>query len=100
MDRLFERYADPFSFMQNMIRVGRFSEFVEQLWTTSEKERNDREIWEFYLHRVLDKTFDDFKEELRVQAMNRNISERDLEATINHSMNILENFNPEKGGEA
>ena len=100
MDRLFARYADPFSFMQNMIRVERFSEFVESLWTTTEKERNDREVWEFYLHRVLDKTLDEFKEELRVQAMNRNISARELETTINHSMNILKNFNPEKGGES
>ena len=100
MDRLFVRYADPFSFMQNMIRAGRFSEFVEKLWDTDMQERNDREVWEFYLHRVFDKSLDAFKEELRTNAINRNLSKRDLEATMKNSMDILCNFNPEKGGEA
>ena len=100
MDRLFARYADPFSFISGMIRTGRFREFVESMWNTDAKERNDREIWEFFLHRVFNKSFDDFKEELRINAMNSNMSERTIETTIKHSMNILQNFNPEKGGEA
>ena len=100
MDLLFKRYADPFSFINGMILTGRFHEFVVSLRDTDEKEKNDREIWEFYLHRVLDKSFDGFKEELRINAANRHLSERTIETTINHSMNILQNFNPEKGGEA
>lgn len=100
MDLLFARYADPFSFINGMIRTGRFREFVYSLSDAVEKEKNDREIWEFYLHRVFNKTFDGFKEELRINAENRNMSDRTIETTINHSMNILQNFNPEKGGEA
>ena len=100
MDLLFKRYADPFSFINGMILTGRFREFVDSLWNTDEKEKNDQEVWEFFLHRVFDKSFDSFKEELRINAANRNLSERTIETTINHSMNILQNFNPEKGGEA
>lgn len=100
MDLLFKRYADPFSFINGMILTGRFHEFVVSMWNTETKEQNDREIWEFYLHRVLDKSFDDFKEELRINAENRNMSERTIETTVQHSMNILQNFNPLKGGDA
>lgn len=100
MDRLYQRYAYPFSFIQDMISVGRFCEFVDNLWTTTEKEQNDRELWEFYLHRIYDKSFDAFKEELRIHAMNRNLSAQNLEATIKNSMSILNKLKPEKGGEA
>ena len=100
MDLLFARYADPFSFINGMILTGRFCEFVVSIWNKTEKEKDDREIWEFFLHRVYDKSFDGFKEELRNNAKNRNMSERTIETTVNHSMNILQNFNPEKGGEA
>lgn len=100
MDRLFARYADPFSFINGMIRTGRFCEFVGNLWVTDSTERNDREIWEFFLHRIFDKSFDEFKEELRINAMNRNMSARTFETTINESMKILQKLSPEKGGEA
>lgn len=100
MDRLFARYADPFSFINGMIQTGRFREFVDSLWFTSEQEKNDREIWDFFLHRIFDKSFDDFKEELRINSMNRNMSERTVETTIIDSMNILKKISPEKGGEA
>lgn len=100
MDRLFARYADPFSFINGMIRTDRFNWFVSNLWETDVKEKNEREIWEFYLHRVYDKSLDSFKEELKINAANRTLSERTIETTVNYSMNILQNFNPEKGGEA
>ena len=100
MDLLFVRYADPFSFINGMIRTGRFREFVESLWNTDAREKHDREIWEFFLHRVFDKSLDGFKEELRIDAMNRNMSARTFETTIIESMNILQKLSPEKGGEA
>ena len=99
MDRLFARYADPFSFINGMLLTGCFCDFVMNLWETDVKEKNEREIWEFYLYRIHDKSFDAFKEELRLNAAHKNMSERTIETTVKHSMNLLQNFNPEKGGE-
>ena len=94
MDLLFARYADPFSFVNGMILTDRFTDFVLALWNTNVKEKSDREVWEFFVHRVYDKTFNDFKEELIVQTQNRNMSERAIETTINESMKILQKLSP------
>ena len=99
MDRLYQRYADPFSFINGMILSGRFHEFVISFWNSTQKERNEEKSWEFYLHRVFEGSFDDFMKAQKTEADHRNMSERTIETTINESMKILNNFNPEKGGD-
>lgn len=98
MDRLYQRYADPFSFINGMILSGRFCEFVKSFWNTTEKETNEERSWQFYLHKVFEGTFEAFMSDMKTTAENQNMSERTIETTINHSMNILNNFNPEKEG--
>jgi hypothetical protein len=98
MDRLYQRYADPFSFINGMIRSGRFHEFVRSFWNNTQKELNEEKSWEFYLHRVLEGSFDDFMKAQKTDADHRNMSGRTIETTVNESMNILKNFNPEKSG--
>ena len=100
MDLLFKRYASPFSFVDGMIQAGRFSEFVDQFITKVAKEKTEKLSWEYFLHRVFDKSFNEFKEELENDAENQNLSEQDIETTVNHTMNILNSFNPEEWGEA
>lgn len=99
MDRLFNRYADPFLFINGMIRSGRFDEFVVEFANTYHKEKEDQVNWEFYLHKVLDGTYNDFLEEIENNKKNQNLSERTIETTVNHSMKILNGFNPNEGGE-
>lgn len=98
MDRLFKRYADPFSFMDGMIRTGRFTEFVESFWNAVCVEKDEETIWEYYLHREFTRSFDDFKKELKEINENLNMSERTIETTFNHSMDILNNFIPDERG--
>ena len=100
MDLLYQRYASPFSFVDGMIQTGRFSEFVDSFITKVSKEKGEKLSWEFFLHRIFDKSFNEFKEELKNDAENQNLSEQDIETTVNHTMNILNSFNPEEGGEA
>ena len=99
MDRLYQRYADPFSFMDGMIRTGRFVEFVESFWQTTHKEKEEDTTWQFFLHKVFEGSYSDFKEGIKNDRENQNMSARTIETTINHSLDILNNFNPEKGGE-
>ena len=99
MDQLFKRYADPFPFMDGMIQTGRFSEFVRQFFERINSEREEQTAWEFWLHKVWEGSFTDFKTEMENDKKNRQMSEKTMETTIKDSMNILKNFNPTKGGE-
>ena len=57
-------------------------------------DKNETTLWEFFLHKINDKSFDEFKRSvMSVQGMNK----KELETTINKSKNILNNFIPEGG---
>lgn len=100
MDLLFKRYANPFPFMDGMIRTGRFREFVVDFLKTVGKEREDQLDWEFFLHKVWEGSFKDFKEDIETNKRNSAMSELAMETTIKESMKILKNFNPAKGGDS
>lgn len=100
MDALFKRYGHPFLFMDGMIQTGRFSYFVQSFWKEIHKEENEKTLWDFYIHRVFEGSFDEFREGLENDMKNRSMSDRAMEATIKESMNILHNFSPKKGGES
>ena len=96
MDLLFQRYASPFVFLDGYIQTGRFCEFINEFGEIQHKEKEDEKMWEVYLHKVWDKSFVEFREQVEIENNNRNMSESDFETTIKHSINILKNFNPEK----
>ena len=98
MDLLFKRYASPFPFLNGMIQTGRFSEFVSSLVKTVNQEREDETDWEFFLHKVWEGSFADFRAEMKTNKDNMNLSQGTIETTILHSMNMLNNFNPDMDG--
>ncbi len=98
MDLLFKRYASPFIFLDGYIQTGRFCEFIDELGEIFSKEEEEQKLWEVYLHKIWDKSFVEFREQLETDRNNRNMSKGDFETTITHSMNILKNFNPEEKG--
>ena len=99
MDRLFVRYADPFSFINGMIRTGRFDEFVTSFMSTVQEEKEEDTKWQYFLHKVFEVSYSEFKERLKIRGDHQRMSERTIETTINSSMNILKKLSPEKGGE-
>lgn len=50
--------------MDGMIRAGKLREFVEGLVKRCDDEQQEKVIWEIWLHRVFDKSYPDFVEEL------------------------------------
>ena len=100
MDLLFARYADPFSFVDGMIQAHRFNEFVLSFWRTVNEEKEESYNWEFFLHRVMDESYGEFRERIKTFSENQNLNARTLETTINESFNILKKLSSEKGGEA
>ena len=99
MDRLFVRYADPFSFMNGMILTDRFDEFVVSFMQTTNEEKEEETSWQYFLHKVLDGSYSEFRGRIKNRADQQHLSERTIETTINESMNILSKISPEKGGE-
>ena len=99
MDLLFTRYADPIPFVDGMIQTGRFHEFVVNFLKTVNKEKEDQLDWEFFLHKVWEGSFRDFKEDIDTNKRNQAMSDQAMETTIKESMRILKNFNPNKGGD-
>lgn len=107
MDLLFKRYASPFLFMGGMILAGRFEEFVDDFVLTinreTEHENQEKEMrfhWECWLHRIFDKSFKEYMDEIKTNEEHQNMSQRTIETTYQHSMDILNKFNPEtEGGE-
>lgn len=96
MDWLFKRYANPFPFMDGMILTGRFTSFVEDLVQTEREEKEEKTLWEFYLHKVPEGSFDDFCDNLKNEQAHKEMSQAAIGTAINHSNHILNNFNPER----
>lgn len=92
MDLLFKRYASPFSLLDGYIQTSRFCEFIQAF--VKQKVESDR--WEFFLHKVWDKNYDEFCATMQTTQELQSMSDDDIEATIKKSMNILGNFNPDK----
>lgn len=90
MDLLFKKYADPFTLLTGYIQTSRFCEFINTF--CEQKIEDDR--WEYFLHKVWDKTYTEFCEVLQVSQDLQEMSDEDMEATVKKSMDILGNFNP------
>ena len=91
MDRLYSKYADPISLLDGIISMGRFSDFVDEFLDAE----NEKTLWEFFLHKVYDKSFDDFKKSYIHSEMP---SDEQLETTVLKSKIMLNQFTPNERG--
>ena len=57
------------------------------------EEQEEKTQWEFFLHKVYDKTWKEFINEIKTSNEQKEI---DLGATLNKSKNMLKNFTPER----
>ncbi len=91
MDLLFKRYANPYIFLDSMLESGCFNEAITQIWNFDQEDIS----WEYFLHKVWDKAFDEFKNEISSNNELEPIKEEVIEATVLKSKNILDGFTPE-----
>jgi hypothetical protein len=80
--------------MGEMIRSNRFDEFVFEFVQTVNKENEEQTSWEFYLNKVQEGSFKDFVDELENNKNNQEMTEEKIEEIVQHSMKILNNFDP------
>lgn len=96
MDLLYQRYASPFSFIDGMLQAGRFTDFVYNFIETTNKEKEDKARWDIYLHRIYDKSYSEWIEEVENDNKNQKMTAGTIETTVQNSLNILQNFNPKE----
>lgn len=95
MDLLHQRYASPFSLLDYLICTKQFNTWAEQFLNKVNAEKNERKLWEFYLHKVHDKSFDDWKKSLEARAGQGDVmNEAEKEKIIEKSTSILNGFQP------
>ena len=92
MDSLFQRYASPFVLLDGFILTKSLNSFVDDFFDFVIEERKEKTEWEFFLHKVYDKSWSEFSDSIK-QSDNR--EPIDLGATLLKSKNILNNFTPE-----
>ena len=93
MDLLFSRYASPFVLLDNLILINSLNDFISDLFKFINEEREEKTQWEFFLHKVYNKTWKEFIDEIK---MSKEQKEVDLGATLKKSKNMLKNFTPER----
>lgn len=93
MDIAFSRYANPMLLFNQMIRTGRLTEFVNELIKIRNEENENQTLWELWLHKVYDKTYANFLNEVHPQKdTGEKLSDDVVKATINESMGIINGF--------
>ena len=92
MDLLFTRYASPFVLLDNLLLTNSLDNFIVDLFDIINREREEQTQWEFFLHKVYDKSWKDFVDELDMSNEQKTV---DLGATLKKSKNMLKNFTPE-----
>lgn len=92
MDLLFKRYASPFVLLDNLILISSASSFIDDLINHINKEKEEQIQWEFFLHKVFDKSWKEFNDEVNQPINDEPI---DLGATVVKSRDMLKNFTPE-----
>ena len=87
MDLLFTRYASPFVLLDGLILTNSLNNFVDDFFDFINEDRE----WEFFLHKVYDKSWSEFSNDMKQSENQKPI---DLGATLVKSKNMLSNFTP------
>ena len=77
--------------LNQMLQAGKMCEFIVEINEFAAEEKH----WDFYLHKVFDKSFADYLKEVEEPKMPETADMKQVETTVKNSMNILENFNIE-----
>ena len=91
MDLLFTRYASPFVLLDGLILTNSLNNFVNDFFNIVNEERKEKSQWEFFLHKVYDKSWNEFVNDIE---QSENQTPIDLGATLVKSKNMLSNFTP------
>ena len=78
-----------------MLATGRFRECIGEIITLYNEEQQEKALWEAWLHKCYDKTFDEFRRALgAAQEAGAEGAAQTVEDTVRQSVEMLEGFRP------
>lgn len=92
MDLIFKRYSDPFSFVDSMLDYGSFSDSINRLFELN----NNDVLWDFFLHKVFDKSYEEFRSmnSDNHSLVNKVMTRAEFDTTVAMSKSILDSIDP------
>lgn len=82
--------------LQQMLQAGRLAEFIDELGQIMWQEKANEQRWDFWLHRVYDRSFEDYVNDCEAAMQQAEASENvNIETTVKNSFEMMENFHPE-----
>lgn len=82
--------------LNGMFRTGRLAEFVDEVINIHNEEYKEKTMWELWLHRVFDKSFEEFTETINSRQNAEAPTQGDVKNIISGSKNILNDFVPKE----
>ena len=96
MDLLYQRYASPFDFLNRVIKYKRLTEIVEFIVIEQNEKEAEQKTWEYYLHRIYDKSYLEFKEQINFEnTESHKMTDDEFKTTFDNSISVLRDFNPD-----
>lgn len=81
--------------LDGMFGTGRLTEFIDGFINTYNEEQEDKTLWEFWLHRVFDKSFADFRATIDGNGHHAEApTQEDVKNIVSETKSILNNFVP------
>jgi len=89
---IFQRYADPFRLLNGMLSAGRFDDYIHELLQIHNEEQEDKTLWELWLHKVHDKTYNAFKESIGMINNQAAPTQEETAEVVQQSLDLLKGF--------
>lgn len=89
MDLLSQRYANPYIILDDFIRLGQLHDFSIKILKMISDEQVEKIRWEFYLHKVFDKSYAEYVAECELEQKKT----EDTTMPTEEAMNIIEKSN-------
>lgn len=90
---LSQRYACPFLMLDEFIQLGQLHDFVTEVMKSIVEERDEKIKWEFFLHKVFDKTYEEFLNGVpEEKETSKGMSEEEIKNVVNESASLIDLF--------
>ena len=96
---IFQRYSDPIRLLNGMITAERFAEYIREILQMYNEEQEDKTLWELWLHKVHDKSYNDFKASIGMITKNAAPTNKETAEVVQQSKQMLAGFRIGVGGD-
>ena len=86
---LYQRYGKPLELLQQMMEAGQLCEFIDEFIQIRNEELQDKSMWEYFLHKVYDKSFEEFRQQVKEPAAPEAMGKDRMVEIVKDSLDIL-----------